>query len=981
MKKLKKIEKKIIFGALFCVFTGAVSFAQSESSLAFQMQNAYDSGFYPGVVLYADQILSSESKSVYEAKAMVFKGESLLKMGRIKDSLEILSAAEKSAKNSPELNSARCFWTGRGLFELNKNDAALPYFYKSAEILKNAGLEKTSVYSQAILYSGKTLVRLKKFETATECFEYVVQNGKNFSSGEYEEACVNFFENCVRAGNPKKCEEYFIQLEKLGQIEKIDFSQEAKYRILLAYGQALENLGKFSDCYDCYVKVLTEGPSSLAALAMQKAYLVSSAHQNQIKKDPAEVIEKAELLKKEKPELVSEFWTRLAIDAFNSKKYEKSLSYFKNAEKNNSVQLKQLALLYSAEINLLTSKEELKTAAKNSLEIINSGWNECGFEKEKFYYSDAIAAKTRYFGLSEDWENSLKTAQSQVLKENSSAAKKTLVYWAALSEYSLKNYEGALNFLNSENYSDDEFLFLKARIFAKMGKSSDADSIFYALAKKGFLDNDGRLDYIRTLLNAGHLVSTVEQAENAHGSESDYMKALALFNQKNWPEAEKYFEKSISDKKFDSKYSNLAKFYLGYSQYQLGKYKNALENLESFVKNSGENALNFQALATAAKCAAQIQNYPEAEKNARNALASSKNQEQKNESVLLLAGIYSDSKKYDEAIKLLKSYSSEKNSFGFECRYLMAQFFVQNKNFAQADRTYSELSEEKNAGLLAEESAFRRGELFYVNENYEKSAQLFESYLKKYQSGKFYPAALYFEADSLLKIGRTEKASLYFMEIVEKSENSSYKYDSEKKLIEIYRSQKKYSQALKIADKMLLEYGNQAEKDGVSSLKRELQALNSGADKEIFEKEQEYESAGGSKTKNGRKIGTELAKIYFEKPQQKKAENLARELFDIQKNNGDEIELAGKNAVLLADILRSQNKNAESANMFLAAAEFGRKCGNSEIAERSLYGAAEAFDAAGKKADALSTARTLINLYPKSQYAADVQRIVNLNEN
>ena len=219
------------------------------------------------------------------------------------------------------------------------------------------------------------------------------------------------------------------------------------------------------------------------------------------------------------------------------------------------------------------------------------------------------------------------------------------------------------------------------------------------------------------------------------------------------------------------------------------------------------------------------------------------------------------------------------------------------------------------------------------------------------------------------------------MEIVEKSENSSYKYDSEKKLIEIYRSQKKYAQALKIADKMLLEYGNQAEKDGVSSLKRELQALNSGADKEIFEKEQEYESAGGSKTKNGRKIGTELAKIYFEKPQQKKAENLARELFEIQKNNGDEIELAGKNAVLLADILRSQNKNAESANMFLAAAEFGRKCGNSEIAERSLYGAAEAFDAAGKKADALSTARTLINLYPKSQYAADVQRIVNLNEN
>ena len=212
---------------------------------------------------------------------------------------------------------------------------------------------------------------------------------------------------------------------------------------------------------------------------------------------------------------------------------------------------------------------------------------------------------------------------------------------------------------------------------------------------------------------------------------------------------------------------------------------------------------------------------------------------------------------------------------------------------------------------------------------------------------------------------------------MDKPENSSYKYDSEKKLVEIYRNEKNYPEALKMAEKMLKDYGAQAEKDGIPALKAELVALNAGADEEILKKEREFEKAGGIKTKNGRVIGTELAEIYSKRAAMtEKAEKLASEIFEIQKNAEDESALAGKNALLLGEVFRFKNKNLESARMFLSAAEYCRKGGETLLAERSLYGAAEAFDAAGKKADAVSTAEALQSLYPESPYVTEIQRVL-----
>ena len=96
-------------------------------------------------------------------------------------------------------------------------------------------------------------------------------------------------------------------------------------------------------------------------------------------------------------------------------------------------------------------------------------------------------------------------------------------------------------------------------------------------------------------------------------------------------------------------------------------------------------------------------------------------------------------------------------------------------------------------------------------------------------------------ANAMMILQRRSEELKRRAEIAEKQENSSYKYDSEKKLVEIYKAEKNYTEALKMAEKMLKEYGLQAEKDGIPALKAELAALSAGADEVILKKEREFE--------------------------------------------------------------------------------------------------------------------------------------------
>ena len=154
------MKKIVVTAAIALCSLNLFAAGADEVSANSEMMTAWNCGFYPGVVRYADIILSTQS-SVFTGKAGVYKGESLYKMGRISDSLECLKEALPFVEENKELLAMNYYWTGRALYDLNKIDEALVFFKKSAALSKkafskNRNSPEARFYGVSILWAGKS---------------------------------------------------------------------------------------------------------------------------------------------------------------------------------------------------------------------------------------------------------------------------------------------------------------------------------------------------------------------------------------------------------------------------------------------------------------------------------------------------------------------------------------------------------------------------------------------------------------------------------------------------------------------------------------------------------------------------------------------------------------------------------------------------------------------------------------------------------
>ena len=677
------------------------------------------------------------------------------------------------------------------------------------------------------------------------------------------------------------------------------------------------------------------------------------------------------------PDLLAEFWTRLAIQSYNANNFSLALDYFSKAENGATKDLLQAAALYKAEIALRTDG---KNGAADGAKILSDCVTKTRLATGDTLFGKIRVSQARFAGLAQDWKNCETFADAAITSGKDAEAKKTAVYWKALSQFQTEKYSKACRTIesNKDALSGDTALsLLYAKALIKAGRSADADAVFADLARSGSMDNAARLDYARTLLNSGRLSAAGEQASLASGAEALYLQGLSAFNQRNWESAVKLMQTSLRETPaLEEKYAAYAWFYCGYAQYRTGDYSSAFSTLSSFVNENKTHPLRYDALMTASRSAVQSGQYEKSFAFAEQAIYASSTDEQQNEAVLLTAGIYADAGRYDKALSVLKPYISSRNQFAYQCRYEMARIQAFQKNFDAADRTYASLATEKPAGTFAEEAAYRRGELQYSQEKYAQAATLFEQYTQKWNSGQFFDAALYFCADSLAKSNQTDKAILYFMQ-VDNLRQSTYKYNAEKNLVELYEKQGDYANALQYAEKMLSGYGDQARDDGIAKKIDDLNELNAGADVTLIKKEKEYQNAGKDSTANGRAAGTELAALYVSHSDTKaKGIALAEKLLPKQTSPA-ESRYAAQNALLLAQHYRTNGENKKAAEAYLSAAQYSRAAGNDENAARALYGATEAFDAAGLDGDAKSTAESLASLYPKSSLVNSARQIVN----
>lgn len=948
--------KKLFLSILLAFF--AFDFFSSETDVFIfnELSSAYNSGFYPGAVQYAERLSAEFPDSAYIGAALALKGECLARLGNFDDAYDALCAAEKLDSDS-ELKKSTKYWLAK-VFDNKKNYPEALRLYHEYCVLSG---RKGKYFPAAIFDSGVVFYKTSDFKNAVENFEYVVKNGALYPESDYYSAFLKLADSYNNSGNAKKTLALYSKVEKR-QIPSVVFYALTEYA-----GDACCALKNYRQAYEYYCEVLKSGEKSLAANALKKAYKVSSEHKKEVGLEPGSVLQEAQKNLSDSPALLAEFWTRLGTDAYFEGDFKKAAEYFDEAEKYSEPEILEFIAMYRAEI---TAGKNItrNSAEKAKNQLAEAQKIQAEMENPK-YLRDYNSLLAKYSAYSENWSDVKKYAPL------GNPENERTKFYLALADFKTGDYSSA------EKLMEPLKSGLYALSLAHGQKLKEAASVYQNFELDGKITPQERLDYSKVLILSGRYRESQIQAAKSGLNEGKYILGLAQFNTRSWPYAEKSFAEFLknADKKNPGQAMEIsyAMFYQGYSQYRQGKTNEAFGILNSFVSQYPSHELLWNAQMTAANAAVQMEKYSDAAKMAEKAVESAATTENKEDSVLLLAEILTDSGEFNRAVEILSPYSQKKTDFGMKSLYQLGQIYEKKKDFDSADKKYQEVFNKFSGKELAEEALYRRGEIFYGIQDFKAALERFSEYKNKCKNGKFTEAAWYYTADCMEKTGNSSGAILQNQALIKRFPESTYVYNSAKNLVLLYRAEGKYSDALENANFLLEKYNSQAKADGIPEIAAQLKKLASGKNEAVVQKETEYKNAGGNSTPEGRKLGTELALLYAENSDTTlEATRLSEQILPLQEKNnlnGSESLYIAQNAEILGNAYKSQRKTKLSAEMFLKSAKFYRICGKDENSAGAMYGAYDAFLAAGMKSDANATADQLKKLYPASRQAKNVK--------
>ena len=919
-----------------CLF--ALDSVSSDAQLYNEVKQTFENGFYPGTVSAANQLQKNFPESSFTHNALVYKGEAFINMESYDEAIQTLESAVSYMHSGSREFIRSTYLLGLAYYQKNNYSLALEKFYLACKLsLTNDSLES---YPQSVLYSARAFYQLKRYEEAVPLFEYVTSNGNLYLSQDYAEAIQKLF---LSYNNTGKYEKTISLFEKLNQNT---FDKEVYYTLCLYYGDACAENKKVEKAYAAYCQVLKSGVESLAVTALKKAYVISA--DNNLA-DSGLLLSETQESFLDKPELLNEFWLRLAIDEYNAKNYSKAESYLLNLDTEASNEMLLLQKLYSAKI-ILEQNRPVQFAEDNLLSV-EALLKKSNTEKiNDSFYSALLQCKVQL----EKWED-VPAVYAKIKEPDKNA-----VYALSTYYYKKGQYEKV----------DASCGELYASALCKIGKYEAACKKYENIKSLSF-------DYAMALFMCRRYEEAYKISAAGESDKKDYLCGLCSINLQQWKKAGEHFARYISNNSARNDFLLLSLYYKGYAEYNSAEFKNSYSSFVRFAMENPkkEDAYVLKSYEYAVKSALQSGDFKNASIQASNLVKYSPSGQDKEKAVILSAEIFSDYNNYDSAIELLAPYTSGNNEFAAQTLFMTARIYEKQGKLSQADTVYRRIYEDLQKSSYAEEAMYRSGEVYYANQKYSEAYGRFNSYIYKYASGKFSDAALFYAGDSALRLGEIDRSIMLNRTLLQKYSSSVYLYGANKNLLAAYYSQESYSQALQVAKEMLKNFPQQAADDEIGKRVVELEKIVNGTDPRVAEKETEFAKLGGSDSAAGRHAGTELVRLYAENLySQKDAYELAKELLSKEKASSEMAD-AALNADFIADYERRNGQNSSAAKMYLKAAEYYRSLKNEEGAAAALYGAAEAFAADGLYGDARETASLLKELYPQSIQAERVDRV------
>ena len=916
------MKKKFLFAVLILLLLGAgtasVFAVPSELDLYNDLNIYSNAGYYPGVIVQAEQLEQNYPESVFIVDARIAKGQALTILKRYEEA-EDTFATVLSSIHFGAADYAKC-WYYLGLAYYCDGDYtnALSAFHTTCDVEQREN--KIEYYPAAILYAGRINFFMELYEKAVPLFEYVIANGGYYTKPEYDEALQKLLFSYNSNGS------YKSTIKLYNRLSQSDYSDKVFAGLTIYAADAYEKTGD-----------------------VNQAYAILNKNKNE-----------------DFNEMLSVFRLNLGAAAYSKKDYDSALEYFTLAEESSSESVLLPCFIYRQKI-------ALDKGGKKAVEEVSAALDEN--ETRIFAHAEDIPGLAdSYWSLMlrcAAWRDEDVSCYEKIEKPTAKDA-----YTAA---YILRSKDSiAAEQIVAPFTADASCLKLYAAILAQNGKYQAAAEQYDALAKNKKLDGAGRVEYAKVLYRLQNWQAAYNQAIASNKYQGFYIAGLCKFNLTEYRAAYEQLTKYINSKNTAAEHERLAQYYRGVCLYKTSDYKSAYKIFSSFTTDyKQKDSFAYNACELGAKAALMNGELKNAALMAEKMIEASMNEKQKQNAVIYCSEIFTDCKEYDKAISVLSAYTSDGSDFAVRCILAIAEVYVKKGDLNLADASFKNITTQYAGTENAEYAAYRSGEIYYAAQKYNEAQTRFTKYIYDYVNGKYSDAAYYFSGDCNMKTGELDRAIMQNTTLVSKYPDSIYSYGAYKNLLQAYYAQENYRDALSTARFLVREYNEQASSDGIGQKVVELERIVSGTDRAIVEKNSEYERAGKTSTKKGRIAGSELVQLYAEYNYSDDAYKLALELLEFQKD-GDEMYYAALNADYVATYYFKSGESKKAAEYYLKAAEYYRASGRDDTdkAAAALYSATDAFMAAGLRGDAEVTAKLLVELYPNTKQGSKVMNLI-----
>ena len=472
-------------------------------------------------------------------------------------------------------------------------------------------------------------------------------------------------------------------------------------------------------------------------------------------------------------------------------------------------------------------------------------------------------------------------------------------------------------------------------------------------------------------------------------------KLILLLKKQQYDEAISYGEKALTETKLseNEKYllglaylgtekyekaesflgtdSVFALFYTAYCQYVLGKTSESYENFVKVTKNYPAHRLGIESHIYAAKCCIFNNDFENAIREGKFAVNKATDLSQKIEAALLVANLYQEQNKSDEAISLLTSISSTYNEKNIPVKFKIAEIYSLQGKISEANLIYEDIQNFYSGTVYAEEAAFKRGKMYFDNEQYFPAKNHFTYCESNFPKGNFAEQALYYNAISRENLGEIDEAVLQYLKIISLYENSYYVFSAHERLAFLFYENGEYNRALSEINFLQENYTEQVAFSTVNNLKPQLELLISGEDEDMVDLLQQWNKNKRAETLDGMNVGIQLAEKYLVSVEEKEkgVDILNQILAKISENTTsyEKAKVAAKANTLLglyncinADYVLGSEYYLKSASFYMGI--------SAESAAESMYKAALALSNARKSKDVELVYNKMKTLYPNSTW-------------